>query len=100
MTRVLIVGGGISGLATALLLSRQGVEVDLVERQERVEALGSGITLIGAALRVLDTLGVYEECLAHGFGVTDFETYNADGTLDSSFRCPLPSAPTGPACSA
>ncbi|MEU0922676.1 FAD-dependent oxidoreductase [Streptomyces malaysiensis] len=96
MTRVLIVGGGISGLATALLLSRQGVEVDLVERQERVEALGSGITLIGAALRVLDTLGVYEECLAHGFGVTDFETYNADGTLDSSFPLPSPFGSDGP----
>ncbi|MFE2719109.1 FAD-dependent oxidoreductase [Streptomyces mirabilis] len=90
MTRALIVGGGISGLATALLLSRQGVEVDLVERQERIEALGSGITLIGAALRALDTLGVYDECLAHGFGITDFETYHADGTLDARFPLPSP----------
>ncbi|WP_059008190.1 FAD-dependent monooxygenase [Streptomyces specialis] len=90
MTRALIVGGGIGGLATALLLSRQGVEVDLVERQDRVEALGSGITLIGAALRALDRLGVYEECVANGFGVTDFETYAADGTLDSRFPLPSP----------
>ncbi|MEU0648371.1 MULTISPECIES: FAD-dependent oxidoreductase [Streptomyces phaeochromogenes group] len=90
MTRVLVVGGGISGLATALLLSRQGDEVDLVERQERVETLGSGITLIGAALRALDKLGVYDECLANGFGISDFDTYKADGTLDSSFPLPSP----------
>lgn len=88
--RALVVGAGISGLATCLSLQRQGVDVDLIERQPQVEALGSGITLIGPALRALQMLGVYDDCVSQGFGITDFETYNVDGTLSSTFRLPSP----------
>jgi 2-polyprenyl-6-methoxyphenol hydroxylase-like FAD-dependent oxidoreductase len=90
MTKALIVGGGISGLATAMALSRQGIEVDLIERQQQVHTLGSGITLIGPALRALQRLGVYEECVANGFGVTDFEIYEVNGALADRFPLPSP----------
>jgi 2-polyprenyl-6-methoxyphenol hydroxylase-like FAD-dependent oxidoreductase len=79
MTKVLIVGGGISGLTTALVLARQGMDVDLVERSPLVEALGSGITLMGPALRALDDLGLVGECLANGYGSTEFEVRCPDG---------------------
>jgi 2-polyprenyl-6-methoxyphenol hydroxylase-like FAD-dependent oxidoreductase len=78
-TRTLIVGGGIGGLATALVLSRAGFDVDLVESQARVETLGSGITLIGPALRALDDLGVLDDCLTQGFGITEFQLRNLGG---------------------
>jgi 2-polyprenyl-6-methoxyphenol hydroxylase-like FAD-dependent oxidoreductase len=90
MTKALVVGGGISGLAAAMVLSRQGIGVDLIERQPQVETLGSGITLIGPALRALDRLGVYDDCVAQGYGVTDFEIYEVDGTLATSFPLPSP----------
>lgn len=90
MTKALIVGGGITGLATAIVLSRQGIEVDLVERQAQVNTLGSGITLIGAALRALDRLGLYSECLANGYSVTHLDAYAADGTLVNSSELPSP----------
>jgi 2-polyprenyl-6-methoxyphenol hydroxylase-like FAD-dependent oxidoreductase len=90
MTKALIVGGGISGLATAMVLSRQGIEVDLIERQQQVHTLGSGITLIGPALRALDRLGVYDECVANGYGVTGFEIYEVDGALADRFPLPSP----------
>jgi 2-polyprenyl-6-methoxyphenol hydroxylase-like FAD-dependent oxidoreductase len=89
MAKALIVGAGITGLATAIAASRQGIEVDLVERQPKVRALGSGITLIGAALRALDRLGVYSDCVANGYSVTHMETYEVDGTL--AHRAGLPS---------
>jgi 2-polyprenyl-6-methoxyphenol hydroxylase-like FAD-dependent oxidoreductase len=76
MTKALVVGAGITGLATAIVLARQGIEVDLAERQAEVGALGSGITLIGAALRALDRLGLYEECAASGYRITDMENYD------------------------
>ena len=36
MTRTVIIGGGISGLATATLLAREGHEVRLLEKNARV----------------------------------------------------------------
>lgn len=77
--KALIVGGGITGLATAIVLSRQGVDVDLIERQAHVNKLGSGITLIGAALRAFDRLGVYEECVASGYSVSQMEATFSTG---------------------
>ncbi|SOD98061.1 FAD-dependent monooxygenase [Blastococcus haudaquaticus] len=64
---VLVVGGGVVGAATAILLADAGVSVDLVEIKPDVTALGSGITLQGNALRVLRELGVLDECLAQGY---------------------------------
>jgi 2-polyprenyl-6-methoxyphenol hydroxylase-like FAD-dependent oxidoreductase len=64
---VLVVGGGVAGAATAILLADAGVSVDLVEIKPDVTALGSGITLQGNALRVLGQLGVLDECLAQGY---------------------------------
>lgn len=88
--KVLVVGAGISGLATAISLSRIGADVDIVERTAHVETLGSGITLIAPAVRALHQLGVYDDCLAQGYGISDFETYDAGGALVSSFRLPSP----------
>jgi 2-polyprenyl-6-methoxyphenol hydroxylase-like FAD-dependent oxidoreductase len=67
VTSALVVGGGVTGTASAILLAEAGVEVDLVEIRPSVTALGSGITLHGNSLRVLRRLGVLEECLAQGY---------------------------------
>jgi len=88
--KTLVVGGGITGLATAIVLSRLGIEVDLVERRAQVRAVGSGITMIGAGIRALDRLGLYTECAASGYSVTDLEFCQADGTLAWRQRLPAP----------
>jgi 2-polyprenyl-6-methoxyphenol hydroxylase-like FAD-dependent oxidoreductase len=88
MNNALVAGGGITGLATAIVLARQGIEVDLVERQTQVRAIGSGITMIGAGVRALDRLGLYQECAASGYSVNDVEFYEVDGTLASRQRLP------------
>ncbi|SDP37376.1 2-polyprenyl-6-methoxyphenol hydroxylase [Actinopolyspora xinjiangensis] len=64
---VLVVGGGSAGTATAVLLAEQGVDVELVETNREITALGSGITLQGNALRVLRRLGVWEEVRRRGY---------------------------------
>lgn len=70
--KVLVVGGGLAGSATAALLADAGVAVDLVELKPDVSALGSGITLQGNALRVLRQLGVLDACSAAGFATDKF----------------------------
>ncbi|GLY04209.1 FAD-dependent monooxygenase [Actinoplanes sp. NBRC 101535] len=64
---VLVVGAGAAGCATAILLASAGVTVDLIDSRPTVGAVGSGITLQGNALRVLRTLGVWEDLRPRGY---------------------------------
>src|SRR5262245_8455074 len=56
--RVIVVGGGIGGLAVAIALRRAGIETTVLERTSKLEAAGAGITLFGNAMRALERLGV------------------------------------------
>ncbi|MEH7119639.1 FAD-dependent monooxygenase [Neobacillus vireti] len=64
--KVLIVGGGIGGLATAIALQKAGIETEIVEKQKEWNIYGVGIILQSNALRAIDALGLMEEFLAVG----------------------------------
>ena len=53
-----IAGAGLAGLAAALFLSRAGHRVELIERFERPEPVGSGLLMQPTGLTVLDALGL------------------------------------------
>ncbi len=55
---VLIVGGGIGGLATSLALQRQGIRSLVFERTQRFREVGSGLLLAGNAVKALEKLGL------------------------------------------
>ena len=55
---VIVVGGGIGGLAAALALTRQGVAVQLLEQAAHIGEIGAGIQLGPNAFAALDALGV------------------------------------------
>ena len=57
---MLVVGGGIGGLAAALALSQLGIRVTLLEQAEHIGELGAGIQLAPNAFAALDPLGVGE----------------------------------------
>src|SRR3954471_19996417 len=78
---VLVVGGGAAGCATAILLARAGVAVDLVEIKSDVATTGSGITLQGNALRVFRDLGVIDDVVAGGYAFNDLGLRTPDGTV-------------------
>ena len=56
--RVLVVGGGIAGLALAPMLARTGVAVEVIEREPAWRHAGTGIYLPGNAVRALGVLGL------------------------------------------
>ena len=58
--RILIVGGGIAGLASAIALRRAGYAAQLVERSSSWPAVGAGIALHANAGRGLRALGLGE----------------------------------------
>ncbi|KAI3981861.1 hypothetical protein MKX01_017278 [Papaver californicum] len=55
---VVIVGGGVAGLATALALNRVGVRSLVLERANELRVSGPGLTLFSNAWIALESLGV------------------------------------------
>lgn len=60
---VLVSGGGIAGLATALGLARGGRKAHVLERAPEFGEVGAGIQLAPNALSALDSLGVLDKVL-------------------------------------
>ena len=58
-SRVLLIGGGIAGLSTAIALARRGIHCDVVELSD--EALGASMGISGRAAEALDELGIYDQ---------------------------------------
>lgn len=56
--RIIIIGGGIGGLATAIAMTQAGFSVTVYERAKQLIDLGAGITLAPNATRVLYHLGL------------------------------------------
>ena len=56
--KVMVVGGGIGGLATALALHARGIEVIVFERSATIRELGVGINTLPHAIGVLAGLGL------------------------------------------
>jgi salicylate hydroxylase len=55
---VIIAGGGIGGLSTAIALARKGISVHLIERDAEFSTAGAGIQLGPSATRLLRAWGV------------------------------------------
>ncbi len=100
ITKVLVAGGGIGGLCTAIGLLRKGVAVDLVEIKPQNTPLGVGIIQPANALRALDDLGVMDKCLAVGFQVDEWRYFEADGTHLHTFKSMRLAGPEIPAYNA
>jgi 3-hydroxybenzoate 6-monooxygenase len=58
---VLVIGGGIGGLATALAIRRTGRQVRVLERARQFGEIGAGIQLAPNATRILDQLGLLRQ---------------------------------------
>ncbi|NKQ24365.1 FAD-dependent monooxygenase [Streptomyces galbus] len=63
---VVVAGGGIGGLTTAVALSRHGWRVTVCERAPALTGAGAGIVLAPNALRALDSIGVRTGAWAGG----------------------------------
>lgn len=62
--KVVVAGGGIGGLACALALAREGVEVDLLEQATAFGEVGAGLQLGPNAVRVLNAWGLTDALYA------------------------------------
>ncbi|MFL9944239.1 FAD-dependent oxidoreductase [Paraburkholderia graminis] len=90
VNKVLVIGGGIGGMCAAIMLRRQGVEVDLLEVNPQWAPDGAGITISGPTLRALREIGVVEEVLRRGGSWSAVDICDANGQLNVT----VPTAPT------
>jgi 2-polyprenyl-6-methoxyphenol hydroxylase-like FAD-dependent oxidoreductase len=91
--RILVIGGGFSGMSAAILLAGQGHGVDLVEIDAGWRSYGAGISLNGGMFRVLDRLGLLDAYKAVG-AMTD--GVEIRGPADQVFaRLPTPALQPG-----
>jgi 2-polyprenyl-6-methoxyphenol hydroxylase-like FAD-dependent oxidoreductase len=70
--KVLVVGGGIGGLSTAIALRNVGFDVDVVEIQADLHSSVYGVGIIQPvnALRALDAIGCAQACMDVGYSTT------------------------------
>lgn len=84
--RVLVVGGGIGGLTTAIALHRQGIQVEVIEKNPAWSVYGVGIIQPSNMLRALREIGVGDSCLARGKGFQGWRFHDADGKILGEVR--------------
>jgi len=90
VNKVLVIGGGFSGMAAAIQMRKAGIEVDLVEIDPDWCPLGAGITINGATLRALHSLGLYDEFLRQGFVSDGVDLKTKSGHLIFTIPTPRP----------
>jgi len=76
---IVVVGGGIAGLAFALSLHQRGIACDVYESVPQVKELGVGITLLPHGMRELSALGVQPQLEAVGIENLESVFFNRFG---------------------
>ena len=94
--RVLIIGGGFSGMSAAIALRKQGADVDIVEVDPGWRNYGAGISLHAATLRAFQQLGVLDAFLEHGSATDGVELRLPHGPVVAKLPTPRLAGPEVP----
>src|SRR5919205_2427139 len=79
--KVLISGGGIGGLVTAIALRQQGIDVTILERTTELRPVGAGITLWINAMKALRRLGIADAIAEVGEPALDGDIRTRQGRV-------------------
>lgn len=86
--RILIIGGGIGGLTSAIALGRQGHDIEVIERDPDWAVYGVGIIQQGNVVRAMKELGIIDDYLEAGFGFDQVDVYIPTGAHVASIPMP------------
>ena len=82
--KVLIVGGGIGGLAAAVALRRAGFNARVFERAPEIREVGAGVTIWSNAIMALRSLGLGKQVRSLGSEMLRIKVLSGKGKLISS----------------
>jgi 2-polyprenyl-6-methoxyphenol hydroxylase-like FAD-dependent oxidoreductase len=94
--KILIIGGGFSGMSAAIELRKRGAEVDLVVLDAGWRNYGAGISLGGPTLRAFRQLGILEAFLREGNGSDGLQALLPDGSPLATLPTPRVAGPDVP----
>jgi 2-polyprenyl-6-methoxyphenol hydroxylase-like FAD-dependent oxidoreductase len=75
--KIAIIGGGITGMTTALCLQKRGISCTIYERAPALTVVGAGIWMAPNAMKIFDWLGIRQQVMEAGVSVRDVEITNA-----------------------
>jgi 2-polyprenyl-6-methoxyphenol hydroxylase-like FAD-dependent oxidoreductase len=79
--QVLIIGGGIGGLAAAAALRRVGISAAVYERAPEIREVGAGLSLWSNAIKALRRIGLDEAVVARGSPIEQAVTRTDRGVV-------------------
>jgi 2-polyprenyl-6-methoxyphenol hydroxylase-like FAD-dependent oxidoreductase len=83
VSKVLIVGGGIGGLALSIGLRKAGIDVEVVEIKQQWTVYHVGIIAQSNFVRAMVALGIADDCVAAGFPYQGVRFCDANGKVMS-----------------
>ena len=94
---ILIVGGGIAGLCTAIGLGDTDIEIDIVELNPKWDVYGVGIIQLANALRAMASLGIADRAVAEGYPMEGLQMFAPNGHQIAHIPQPKIAGPNFPA---
>lgn len=85
---VLIIGGGIGGLTSAIALGQKGFSVEIIEKDPDWSVYGVGIIQQSNVIRAVAELGIIDDYLAAGFPFNRVDIYLPNGDLAATIPAP------------
>ena len=76
---ILIIGGGIGGLTSAIALRQKGFAVDVIEKDPNWSVYGVGIIQQSNVVRAVKQLGILDDYISAGFGFDPVEVFVPSG---------------------
>jgi 2-polyprenyl-6-methoxyphenol hydroxylase-like FAD-dependent oxidoreductase len=77
--KALIIGAGIAGPATGILLRRAGIEAEVYEAWPYSKGIGGGLQIAPNGMHVMDELGLARELIGRGSIAESFDFYSQAG---------------------
>lgn len=85
---ILVVGGGIAGLTSAIALRKKGFAVEIIEKDPDWSVYGAGIIQQSNVVRAVDQLGIIDDYLEAGFAFDRIDIYKPNGELAAKIPAP------------
>lgn len=84
--KAIVIGGGIAGPVTAILLRRAGIDVELFEAWPHATGIGSGLQIAPNGMHVLAELGIADELIRQGSIAEAIDFYSQNGAVLGSIN--------------